>query len=227
MYSIEPLPDLAFENAEAKTNSNFLDLNFSIINVGLVESGNISVTVYGNSSDGTSTKISYKNFLPLDSGYGYYDNYYEIPITENFTSISLVMESYKEELNEENNLITLNEGHSSSLVPPTPILLSPADGEEISSIPTLDWSNVVSPNGWYNFYYKENNDTSWTIVYNLTSSEYYANFPVFQGITYDWGVTACNSGFYGVNVKCTNSNVWLFTTPIVTIIISNITPIVH
>jgi len=92
------------------------------------------------------------------------------------------------------------------LSPPT--LISPSNGAtDVSTTPTLDWSDVVGADGWYHLYYKKSSETSWSVKSNLSYSRYIFTSDLDSYTTYQWQVRACNPG-----PVCEDSVTWSFTT---------------
>ena len=65
LYSIESKPDLVFQNVSAMMSGRFLDLNMTVINAGLKEAGESTVTIYANGN-----VIKEVDLIPLPIGVG-------------------------------------------------------------------------------------------------------------------------------------------------------------
>lgn len=77
LYSVPTYSDLAFENISVTKRGAFLDVNFTVLNYGLIKSGNFSVDIYSENSliknipydsidIGSGRTISIKNIFTLD-----------------------------------------------------------------------------------------------------------------------------------------------------------------
>ncbi len=92
--------------------------------------------------------------------------------------------------------------------PAAPSSPSPANGAiGVSTTPTLDWSDVISSNGWYYVYYKKSTDAAYTSSPQWTSSQFTIGTGLSPNTVYNWNVRACNPG-----PVCTDSSTWSFTT---------------
>jgi len=102
LYSVESLPDLAFESASAVMRGKYLDLNFSIRNQGLQASPSFEIIVYGDQE--LIKKIEAEN---LDIGYGTQISLQNIWVKQiSVKEIKLIINSL-DELDKENNKISL------------------------------------------------------------------------------------------------------------------------
>ena len=104
LYSIPSYPDLSVNNASAILHKRFLDLNLSIENIGLKNSGSFKVLVYvdnkkikeielANTEIGRGWVLSFSNILVLDL---------------NVNEIKIIVEYNGEELDKRNNEIILD-----------------------------------------------------------------------------------------------------------------------
>jgi len=95
LYSIPALPDLYFENISGTKRGNYVNLNFSLKNQGLKDSGNLSVILYGNNKE-----IIRKEITSIEPGSGIIYSVQNIRTSSN--SLNMVVQN-GEELNERNN----------------------------------------------------------------------------------------------------------------------------
>lgn len=104
LYSIENYPDLSFENVSASMSGRYLDLNLTVRNNGLANSGNFEVSAL---ADGKEIKHIY--FDELQIGYGKAFVITNIFITDiNLNEIELEIKYDFPELEKKNNIIKLN-----------------------------------------------------------------------------------------------------------------------
>jgi len=103
LYSIQSYPDLVFEDASAKMSGRFLNLNMTIINVGLNDAGESNVGVY---ADGKLIKEI--DLESLGIGEGRIIMIQNIFITQiSIRELELVINNNFNELSKDNNKIKL------------------------------------------------------------------------------------------------------------------------
>jgi hypothetical protein len=92
--------------------------------------------------------------------------------------------------------------------PPIPILLSPANGSQVSTLrPTLDWSDVTDPSGVvYELQVDDDYNFSSPIISNTFDSSEYTSTELVPNITYYWRVRAVD----GVDNTSSWSSVYKF-----------------
>lgn len=104
IYSVEPKPDLVFENASIELKGKYLDANFSVRNNGLKYSPNAKIIVYADDKNVKEIELA-----PLDIGYGRKIFLSNIWVTKiNIDSIKFVIETDFEELDKTNNEIVFS-----------------------------------------------------------------------------------------------------------------------
>jgi hypothetical protein len=102
IYSIEPKPDLLFEDAFASMHGKYLDINFSIRNNGLEDSGESVVKVIADGKEIEEVKIP-----PVDIGYGRKISIMNIWIKQiEVEKIEFIIENNFEELDKVNNRVS-------------------------------------------------------------------------------------------------------------------------
>lgn len=103
LYSIESNPDLLFWDVEASMHGRYLNLNMTIKNFGLKDSGEAEINIY---VDGKSVKKY--NLNPLKVGTGSVITLTNIRVSEiSVEKIELVLEYDFEEIDKENNKAVL------------------------------------------------------------------------------------------------------------------------
>lgn len=103
LYSIPSYSDLAFENVSAILNGRFLDLDFSVMNLGLKNAEEFKIKIYADKEF-----IKEIGMEPIDIGYGRFVGMKNIWIPQlNIQDLELVIDSEFEEINKENNKIRL------------------------------------------------------------------------------------------------------------------------
>jgi hypothetical protein len=103
LYKSPPLPDLSFENVSAKFNGRYLDCNLILKNNGLVASEKARMIIYAE--DSVVTELDIK---PLEIGYGVELDMENAWVSKrNPKNISFFIESSFDELDKENNIISL------------------------------------------------------------------------------------------------------------------------
>ena len=104
LYAYPSLPDLEFEEASAKMKGRILDLNITVKNEGLANSGDFEIVVYG---DGKEIKRIESDGMQI--GYSQ-----KITLTNNLitqlkvNSMEFSIEADFEEINKDNNKIVLD-----------------------------------------------------------------------------------------------------------------------
>lgn len=104
LYSVEPKPDLVFENASIELKGKYLDANFSVRNNGLKYSPSAKIIVYADDKNVKEIELE-----PMNIGYGRKIFLSNIWITKiNIDSIKFVIEADFEELDKTNNEIVFS-----------------------------------------------------------------------------------------------------------------------
>lgn len=103
LYSIPSYPDLEFNNVSAVLNGKFLDVNMTIINRGLKNSGNSEIIIYADGNE-----VNKLDLEPINIGYGRIIVLQNILVPKiNVNGLELVIDSDFNEINKENNRIDL------------------------------------------------------------------------------------------------------------------------
>jgi hypothetical protein len=103
LYSIPSYPDLVFEDASAKISGRFLNLNMTIMNVGLKDAGESNVGVYANGN-----LVKEIDFEPLEIGQGIIITMENIFIAQiGVRELELIINNNFQELNKDNNKLKL------------------------------------------------------------------------------------------------------------------------
>jgi len=102
LYSYEPLPDLMIINATGNIHSEYLDLNFSVKNDGLIDSKNLFIEIYSN--DKVIKKIDIKE---IKFGSGVEIVLKNIYVGQNVDEVLINVVYDNEELNTDNNVVKL------------------------------------------------------------------------------------------------------------------------
>lgn len=103
LYSIPSYPDLDFSNVSAVLNGKFLNINITIRNLGLDNSGESKLIIYADGSE-----IKKLNLEPINIGYGRIIVLQNILVPKiNVNGLELVIDSEFNEINKENNRINL------------------------------------------------------------------------------------------------------------------------
>jgi len=103
LYSTPSYPDLAFENISGIVNGRFLDVNITISNVGLSDTGASKIIIYADSNP-----IKEIDLEPIEMGRGIFFSMSHIFIPQiNFNDLNLEIVSDFNEITKENNKIKL------------------------------------------------------------------------------------------------------------------------
>lgn len=104
LYSYPSLPDLEFEKASAQMKGRVLDLNISVKNQGLKDSGSFDIVVYGDGKeikriDSEGIAIGYTQKITITN---------QLITKLKIEEMAFSIEANFEEINKDNNQITLN-----------------------------------------------------------------------------------------------------------------------
>jgi hypothetical protein len=102
IYSIKPLPDLQIQNASARIASKFLNVNFTIMNTGIVSSKPSEVEILASEK-----KIKTYSFEELEPGAGINVQLNNIAVFNNPKEIMMNIKKTEEEYDYKNNKIKL------------------------------------------------------------------------------------------------------------------------
>jgi hypothetical protein len=103
LYSIPSYPDLAIQNVSASITGRFLNLNMTILNEGLADSGDFKVNIYADNN-----LIKEINSSPILIGYERIISIKNIFVTQlSVSELSVTVDSNFSEINKENNKINL------------------------------------------------------------------------------------------------------------------------
>ncbi len=103
LYSIPSYPDLSFENASGSLTGRFLEVNISIMNYGLQDAYNAELFIYSDKN-----LVKQMNLSSLKAGAGRMLTITNIFVSQiNVNNISLEIKYPFDELDKENNKITL------------------------------------------------------------------------------------------------------------------------
>jgi hypothetical protein len=102
IYSIPAEPDLSFENASSLMHGKYLDINFSIRNTGLADSGESVVKILADGKE-----VEKMNVPPIEVGYGRKISVMNIWIKQlEVQKIDFIIEDDFEELDKANNILS-------------------------------------------------------------------------------------------------------------------------
>lgn len=103
LYSIPSYADLEIQNASAEMHGRYLDLNFTIRNQGLRDSGNAKIIIY---ADNQSVKEI--NLEPIKTGFGLTNHFGNLFVNQlGVGEIKIYIDSNFSELDKSNNVIKL------------------------------------------------------------------------------------------------------------------------
>ncbi|VVB83167.1 Matrixin [uncultured archaeon] len=103
LYSVPSYPDLSFENISGIVNGRFLDVNITVLNVGLNDAGASKIIIYADSNP-----IKEIDLDPIEMGRGIFFSMSHIFIPQiSFTDLNLEIVSDFNEITKENNKIKL------------------------------------------------------------------------------------------------------------------------
>jgi len=103
IYSFPTLPDLDFENASALKRGGYIDINATIRNNGLKNSGNLTLMIYADNKSIKEFEVE-----PIAIGSGRMILLSKIFVTKrNFEELKLFIKCNFEELNKDNNKVIL------------------------------------------------------------------------------------------------------------------------
>lgn len=103
LYSVPSYPDLAFGNVSAVMRGRFIDVNMSIMNIGLNDAGESKIIIYADENP-----IKEIDLEPVAIGYGAVLTLGNIWVSQlNVNELSIIIESNFNEINKENNKIKL------------------------------------------------------------------------------------------------------------------------
>jgi hypothetical protein len=106
LYSRENLPDLYFEEASAVKKGRYLDFNISIKNSGVIDAGNISISIV----DGEDVVKDFKlNDIAFGAGINFYVTNLKL-VSRDSDNIKIIIDSDNliEEIDEGNNIVELD-----------------------------------------------------------------------------------------------------------------------
>lgn len=104
LYSVESLPDLEISSVSASMQARFLDVEITIKNEGLADSGDFLLGVYANGKSIDKMKVE-----GIKVGYGKIINLTNILVPQiKIDTLKFAIETESSELNKQNNYITLN-----------------------------------------------------------------------------------------------------------------------
>ncbi len=103
LYSIPSYPDLDFSNVSAVLNGKFLNINITVRNLGLGNSGESKIIIYADGSE-----IKKLDLEPINIGYGRIIVLQNLLVPKiNVNGLELIIDSNFNEINKENNRIQL------------------------------------------------------------------------------------------------------------------------
>lgn len=103
LYSVPSYSDLSFENISAAVHGRYLDTNFTVVNHGLIGSGNSEVIISSNGNE-----ISRETIQPLDIGTGIIFTSQNILLKDiNIAELDYTLQSDFNEISKANNQLVL------------------------------------------------------------------------------------------------------------------------
>jgi len=105
LYSIPSYPDLAFKNISGIVSGRFLDVNITVLNIGLSDAGASKIIIYADNNP-----IKEIDLEPIEIGSGIFFSISHIFIPQiNFNNLNLEIVSDFNEITKENNKIKIKE----------------------------------------------------------------------------------------------------------------------
>lgn len=103
LYSVPSYPDLAFENVSAVMSGRFIDIDMTVMNIGLNNAGKSQIIIY---ADGNIIKEA--DLEPIGIGRGRIISMKNIWVSQiNINELDLIVKTDFDEINKENNKIKL------------------------------------------------------------------------------------------------------------------------